>query len=352
MMDPKMQGAILNGLYNLSAPIQVECQTGNCRWDEFTTLAVTSNCTNATSETFTICDDGRRDLSCNYTTPSGFLIESYSWQSSGGGGSTEFNTTARTQNARQQGSKLNSTIVSFAAANMLDPYNQRSPDITECDMRWVARRMRNTTVVNGTFHPGITEDMELYGIDNPFDETVWVTFNVTDIYALAPSNKCFSVGPSDNAGIMNFLQGIFSSTIKDSFGLALYNSTNLTETMAMISTSMTYAMGQGPSGIEVHGQAITFEQYVFVWWAWISLPVLEVVMGIAFLVCTLVHTRRRGVAAWKGSAIVPLLTGMDGWDSKDLRADSWRDVEKRAKSMRGVLEPDEDNVQRFRRMDA
>jgi hypothetical protein len=351
MMDPKMQGAILNGLYNLSAPVQIECQTGNCQWDDFTTLAVTSNCTNATSDTLTMCDSGGRDTSCNYTTPAGFFIESYSWQSSGGGGFTQFNTTARTQDARHQGSKLNSSIVSFAAANMLPPFSQGSPDITECDMRWVARRVRNTTVANGTFHPGIIEDIELYGIDNPFDENWWVTFNVTDEYTSFPGNRSFSVGPTDSAEIMEFLKGIFSSDLKDSFGLALYNSTNLTETVAMISTSMTYAMGQGPSGEKVHGQAITFEQFVFVWWAWISLPVVEIIMCIAFLVCTLMHTRRRGVVAWKSSAIVPFLMGMDGWQNKDLQAGSWREAEKRAKDMRGVLVPDEDHVQRFRRMD-
>jgi hypothetical protein len=351
MMDPKMQGAILNGLYNLSAPVQIECETGNCRWDEFTTLAVISNCTNATSETSTICDPGGRQVSCNYTTPSGFFIESSTSQSSGGGSETQFNTTARTQMSSHQGSKLNSSIVSFAAANMIVPFSQRSPDITECDMRWVARRIRNTTVINGTFHPGIMEDIELYGIDNPFNERFWVTFNVTDEYTAFLGNRTFSVGPTDSAEIMEFLSDIFSSTLKDSFGLALYNSTNLTETVAMISASMTYAMGQGPTGTKVPGQAISFEQYIFVSWAWISLPVVEVAMGIAFLVCTLVHTRRKRVVAWKSSAIVPLLTGMDGWDHKDLSTASWRDVEKRAKGMRGVLVPDEDDVQRFRRVE-
>jgi hypothetical protein len=44
----------------------------------------------------------------------------------------------------------------------------------------------------------------------------------------------------------------------------------------------------------------------------LSRTALEVIMGIAFLVATLVHTWRRGVVAWKSSAIVPLLTHMEG----------------------------------------
>jgi predicted transcriptional regulator len=72
-------------------------------------------------------------------------------------------------------------------------------------------------------------------------------------------------------------------------------------------------------------------------------------MGITFFICTLVHTGRSGVIAWKSSAIVPLLTAMDGWNSDELRATSERDVEKRSNHMRGLLVPDAQGGQSFRR---
>lgn len=227
-----------------------------------------------------------------------------------------------------------------------------NPDLTECDIRWVGRHVRNMTVVNGTFNPGIIQDHELYGIANPFDATYWVSFNVSNETTTLPGNTTFSVGPVDNEGMMAFLSGIFSSSIKDAYGLALQNSTNLTQTVQAISTSMTYAFGQGPSSIKLPGRTITTEQYIKVHWAWISVPVVEVIMGIAFFIATLVHTWRRGVAAWKSSAIVPLFTHIEGWRTEESRMGSAREVEKRAKEMRGLLERDEGGGQRFRRMDA
>jgi hypothetical protein len=351
MMDPKIQGAILNGLYNLSAPVQVECQTGNCQWDDFTTLAVTSNCTNVTSSSHNICGFVHAGSRCNYTTPSGFFIESSRHQSSGGEKSTQFNSTAYTQRASQIGSVLNSSIVSFATANMLSPFNMESPELTECDIRWVGRHVQNMTVVNGTFNPGIIQDFELYGIPNPFDEQHWVSFNVSNETTTLPGNTTFSVGPVDSEGMMGFLSGIFSSSISDAYGLALQNSTNLTQTVEAISNSMTYAFGQGPSSDNLPGRTITTEQYIRVHWAWISVPVVEVIMGIAFFAATLVHTWRKGVVAWKSSAIVPLLTHIEGWRTEESRTGSAREVEKRAMEMKGLLEMDDDGGQRFKRMD-
>jgi hypothetical protein len=54
----------------------------------------------------------------------------------------------------------------------------------------------------------------------------------------------------------------------------------------------------------------------------ISRTALEVIMGIAFLVATRVHTWRRGVVFWKSSAIVPLLTHMEGWRTEESRMGS------------------------------
>lgn len=74
-------------------------------------------------------------------------------------------------------------------------------------------------------------------------------------------------------------------------------------------------------------------------------------MGIAFFLITLVHTKRAGVLAWKSSVIVPLLIALDGWDYKNLRAATWKEVEDQSEQMRGLLVQDHNGVQRFRRMD-
>ncbi|EUC46608.1 hypothetical protein COCMIDRAFT_35835 [Bipolaris oryzae ATCC 44560] len=350
-MDPKMQGAILNGLYNLSAPIQVQCQTGNCRWEEFTTLAVTSECRNVTSSSKINCQVARGTRSCNYTTPSDFFISSYTSFSSGGGSSTGFNSTARPpQTTSQLGEVLNSTLLEFAAAKTSRPFSDEKPEITECSMRWVARLVQNTTFSNGTFHPGIAKDYELIGVENPFNKNPWVTFNVSDENDTFPGNNSFSVLPTDNSRLMGFLNMVFSSSKKDTFGLVLENVTDFTQTMESMSNSITYTLGQSRTGMELAGEAITFEQYVYVNWGWIILPIVEVAMGIAFLFATLLQSWRKGVVAWKGSAIIPLVTEMEGWRSGEYRAGSAREADKIARGMTGLLESKEDGGQIFRRV--
>jgi hypothetical protein len=346
-IDPKMQGAILNGLYNLSAPIQFSCSTGNCRWDEFTTLAVTSTCKDVTGGTRVQCArEESGDIKCNYTTPAGFFIQGTRPEIPRHGWLTEYNSSARYESSN------NSSLVNFALAKMKKPFTLENPDITECEMHWCARIVQNVTVVNGTFSPGIIKDFPLDKIVNPFDPAWWTTYNIANATASFPGNRTFSVSPTDNSAAREFLSGIFSSSIKDSFGLALFNSTNFAETAAMISTSMTYALGQAPSGTQVNGHVISTEQYIQVNWPWIILPLGEVVMGVALLVCTSIHTWRRGIRAWKSSSIIPVLTTMDGWDSRDLRATAWRDLEKRSKHMYGLFGLSEENVPVFKRTDA
>ena len=66
-MGSRMQGAILSGLFNMSLTETVSCPTGDCRWDEFTTLAIKSDCYNVTASTKVDCHDGIIDLTCYYT---------------------------------------------------------------------------------------------------------------------------------------------------------------------------------------------------------------------------------------------------------------------------------------------
>jgi hypothetical protein len=353
-MDPKIQGAILNGLYNLSAPVQYTCATGNCYWNEFTTLAVRSSCKNVTSETKIMCETRQRGSRyCNYTTPSGFFTSAFNSVSSGGGSGIYYNTSVRKNEYGDKESDylFNSSLLSFAMAKF--PHSYDKPDVSECSMEWCAQILKNVTVLNGKFYHGASEDVDLVGVRHPLDppnaSRHWDSFNVTDDSLSFRGNRTFSINSMDNQRIKTFLASVFSSKLSDPFGVGLYKSANLTETLASISTSMTYAMGQSSNGTKVEGQNIANEQYIQVNWPWIILPLAEVVMSIALLISTLIMTHQMGVVSWKSSGIVPMLTAMDGWDRNDLQARSWRDIDRRSKHMRGVLISEGGNMPSFRR---
>jgi hypothetical protein len=343
-----MQGAILNGLYNLSAPIHFTCPTGNCQWDEFSTLAIKGECKNVTSETKTVCTRAPI-ISCNYTTPSAFFMNRTGYDPN-----QYYVTSARKQILERKAQILNSSIVSFAMAVMSKDFNFTNPEVMECSMDWCARVIRNTTVVNGTFNLGPSKDFDLKGVPNAFqigDMVNWDTFKISNDHNTFLGNRTFTINVNDNMNIAQFLKSALSSSITNPLGLALMNSSNLTDTIASISTGITYAMGQSPSGEKVHGQVISMEQYIHVDWPWIILPLAEVVMGIALLVCTLVLTHQRGMISWKSSGTVPLLLSMKGWDSRDLNVKSRKDMEEQAKHMWGRLISNGENMLAFKRTD-
>jgi hypothetical protein len=289
-------------------------------------------------------------MTCNYTSPSGFIITASSHTSSGGGSSLYYNTSTWIQTTSRMDDLIEPSLVKFAMARLAPPYSYEEPDVTECSMRWCARIIQNTTAVNGTFNLGNSEDINLIGI-KPDEDLFWNRFEIDQNNTSFPGNRTFRISPTDNQDIKEFLQKVFSSKIDDPFGLALLNSSNLTETLSSISTSMTYALGQSPSGVNVEGQTISTEQYILVAWPWIILPLAEVVMAVALLLCTLIHTWRSGVTSWKSSGIIPMLTVMDGWDSTDIKATSWRETEKRSKLMRGVLVTNAEGMLHFNRRD-
>lgn len=369
-----MQGAIVNGLFNLSSPIPFTCTTGNCQWDVFSTLAVTSNCQNVTSNTKVLCERVGGSFGCNYTTPSGFLINAYSHTSSGGGSYTNFNTTAfkplsyGSDPMSDRDSPINSTLARIAMATMQGDFNISNPDVLECQMRLCARVTSNLTITNGTFIPGISEDIELEGVPGRYEAGLqpgirgmrdWYTYNITGEHPSFPGNRSFSYNMIDMEGVKNFLYNVFTSSFGAGSGddddtsslyyWPLMNSSDHAKTLVSISQSMSYAFAQAPSGEKLQGRAFSSELYIRVQWLWIILPLAEVFMSVAFLVCTMIYTQRSGVTAWKSSGIVPLLTVMVGWDSIDLRAGSSRDIEQRSKHMHGQMVPNAGDVQGFHR---
>ena len=261
-MGPKMQGAILNGLFNLSSPIPFKCSTGNCQWDEFSTLAVTSSCQNVTSSSDVLCRLSGGRTNCNYTTPSGMMIRAVHWSSSGAGGNTYFNSTAFKPLSYDNGpisgrdELINSTIARISVADMQGWRNVTTPDILECNMRLCARVTRNLTITNGTFNPGVSEDIEIDGVPGKYEENIkpgissfrdWYTFNITGDHPSFPGNRSFSYNMIDIEGVKKFLYDIFTSDNTSPYYLPLMNSTDHAGTVASISESMSYAFAQAPS---------------------------------------------------------------------------------------------------------
>ncbi|KAI0848145.1 hypothetical protein F5Y00DRAFT_262777 [Daldinia vernicosa] len=344
-MDLKMQGAILNGLYTINAPLHFRCPTGTCVWPEFTTLAVTSHCKNATSGTKITCKDGLPSAgrSCDYMTPNGFIIQTSSHESSGGGYQPSFNSTARETSSVDEcysDGLHGSTIVTFATANLLER-TMDNPEITECYIEWSARIYRNLSVENGTMSLGVLDELALDYVESiAGNQNVGclLKFSIASDAGNPQRNNIFTINPTDYNRIGAYLAGIFSSYDEQDFGRALMNSPSIEETVRNITESMTYAIGDSHNATQIAGDAITFEQFISVSWPWVILPLVEVLMGLILLVLTLHITKRGDMASWKSSSLVPFLIQNKGWEHEDLSDLSIKGIESISQRMRGSLQ--------------
>lgn len=314
MMDPSIQGAILNGVYNLDSPVKLQCPTGTCTWPKFTTLAVCSNCRDVTSETQIDCriSPPLYNTYCNYTTPAGFKIEvnAQAVFAGGPGSYIEYNSTGEVPSVADDGT-LNTTLVSFASANNIANNNLKKPKaITECDIHWCAQTFQNLSVTNGTFSAGPITKTRLKSRPGSDTSSLCPLF-ASNVNPDIVGNGTLFVNPTDSRNIGNYLFTILNSTSGSDYGNLLMASSNLSDTVANITQSITYALGVSNSSEETLGTALTNEQYIHVRWPYITFPLFVVAMGNAFLAWTLFYISFNKSMAWKSSSIVPLLANTE-----------------------------------------
>ena len=90
----------------------------------------------------------------------------------------------------------------------------------------------------------------------------------------------------------------------------LHASTNLSQTFETIATAMTQTVRQN-DGIKVAGRIIEQVTIVQVRWAWLVLPLLNIILGSMFLVLTIVVTNKAKLPLWKEGVLPVLMHGFE-----------------------------------------
>lgn len=332
----------MSGIFTLDYPVQLGCVSGTCAWPRFSTLGVTSSCKNVTNGTTV---SGSRDSFYEYKSPSGFYMDEIFLH----------NSSSQLDHLRNLTSPT-ASIVKMAIANIKSPFSRHHPDVSECEVRWCAKIFNNVTVTNGTLSAGHIDEVPLRFAElNTTDvKHPVVRFKgMTDDLQLA--SRTFEINTSDWLLTVAYLAGLFSSIASDDVSsimrTAIDISPSVTGMLANISTSMTYAIGNNPSGSKVIGKVITEEQFIRVSWYWIILPVAEILMGLAFLGATILYTQRKGITTWKSSPVFPFFTRLEGWEDSSLSVASLKEIEMQSGKMWGVLRPGQGGTISYSRLD-
>lgn len=139
------------------------------------------------------------------------------------------------------------------------------------------------------------------------------------------SNK-FDVSPKDHEIIRSFVRRMLNFTFVNQDQLTVASAfaygVDVAALMGNMTDSLTNLIRTGPNATVVEGVVLQPETFILVQWAWLTLPIALVLLSAAFLVTTLLVSRRHSVPLWK-SGLLPYIfhNGLaEEWNEEERRA--------------------------------
>ncbi|KAF3039979.1 hypothetical protein E8E11_004963 [Didymella keratinophila] len=321
-----LKAAVYNGLFAESnkpaASLQYECQSGNCVWEPFETLAL---------------EPSPNKSECGWQVPQGAHLNT---------SSDVFSMTSFIPSA--YGDMPHSSMIriifmgteSYGVAGALNPWakqcslqacvNTLSSSVTNGTLQEnIVHSVSNHTVIDMS-SPGPNSDYGVYIKGDPEDPYLmsmgamlsirgWFSALFTNGSATRTTDAFNrSITDADRAVVVNLTVGIssgetfFDTDIVTAFYWNYYEyERGLDMLMSDLAISMTTAFRGFNGAVPTNGTSMTRESYVHVRWGFAVLPIAVVVACLIFLLAAMVLTRSSGTQLWKSSALAGLFHGLD-----------------------------------------
>lgn len=332
ILGDDMLMAIMDGVMGTNKALEPMCSTNECRYPDFVSLGICSQCEDVTARSTQFCEMVYRPytwnttfpLNCTYTSPSGHLIESDIQPDTGGvtgdNSSVIFSRPLWISSAASKSmNERKPYVVSILAAkydHLLEykSHNttdwEQKPPLVECNITWCERKYTGNFYNSGSHRSVVatsSENLEGFvGAQHPPDGRTSLSpgtfYNISIGYHLMLED---ALKAAFKAKILNGAREYGSSP-----ALWLYKSRNISELIARMATSMTDVIRNTPTAhnFTVQGTAYRVETYIHVRWGWIAVPIASVVASVMLLSFTILATRKQNAVLWK-SSILPLLVG-------------------------------------------
>ncbi|KAL8842161.1 MAG: hypothetical protein Q9176_002854 [Flavoplaca citrina] len=307
VVDLSMKAGIYNGVFdikdNANAGISYTCSTGDCSWENFTSLAICSRCVDITSHVEKECTNGKCHLLYIRSGPT----------LSGLGGQINSSTT----NISSELQGIEPSVLRFTSLLSKKVSDPDDALAVECSLYYCIGKYASS-VTDGMVDQRLLASWrnDTARLDTNFDlilnpptsfgnESGMQPFRITHRAAIA-LNSFMSETFTGSGGINNSGSAFSSDVIQ-----ALFDTSNLTKRIENLATSMTNSIrGQddnvtGPA----YGTAWTNETYVHVRWAWLAFPATLILVASCFLLGVILETSYRDILVWKSSNIALLFHG-------------------------------------------
>ncbi|KAK7948107.1 uncharacterized protein PG986_008993 [Apiospora aurea] len=296
--DNPMISAVNLALYGELQLPDLVCPGSFCQYPAFASMGVTSSCQDVARLAQTKCSQEEQNFRevCAVTTPDGSQLYGNTGFSAHWGFTYTRVNTSLTIVSRAPDDLLHFGVIRFAPGN--------ADSITWKD----GMKYTGWTIANGTINPGLTKAYSL----NLTEQGPQIGYTVLD--PAFHHNSTFSINYLDMNNMKNILEDVLApipfGTVR--LNAPLYNSPDIPEMMANISSAMSYRMLSGPNSTVTRVPVLNQQVMITVRWAWISLPALLVFTMCLFLVVIIYQTHRAEHLIWK-SSLTPLLLSQESY---------------------------------------
>jgi hypothetical protein len=349
--EPGMKAAVYDGLFK---PRAVEdsvpqCETGNCTFPIFDSLAVCSKCLEVSQNVTHINPPGNLSAldgvqKVAYGLPGGAVVE-FSVLFQGGNltmGPEIVVTSVFPPGVSQQVLGLQSPLLSLAILQFPSVqqqikdgnYYNTLPTTNQCAIYFcvntynvsVQNSVPVTTVVSSwtsdTGTPTVGGALEPNGMEGTVDAVLQLPKS-DDV----ENNNTYTVAAGTLANVQAWLYMTLQGSMNTSFSevdgavwandeLVVLNATNdwpfLMGALARAMTTYIRDPQQPQPASNIYGTAYRVETYIHVQWPWITLPTALVAMSIVFLGGTMLKNESKHALAWKSSSLALLFHGLEG----------------------------------------
>jgi hypothetical protein len=330
-----MKAAIYDGIFyqNVSTTataISPTCSTGNCTFEQYSSLFVCSRCVNVTSLIQSTCTSGNSSPSspyCVYTLPNGLNAT----------GDTIFKTstgalsTMELDNAGPVISNFSSILISTD-----DP----APAFSALDcILYFCAKIYHSSVVRGTFHKTTEATVHADSVQNGGPN---LTVTVPPSLLSSAKHEAFAVQGGTADALTDYLQRLLAGDAY-SLGLvsdaplveystdviqALYTNNDINQTMTNLATAMgNHIRLKGAS--YASGTTDAMVTFIHVRWLWLILPFSLEALTLITLIATVILSAVRAVPIWKSSALAPMFHGVHVDITKSARVENTEETLKR-----------------------
>jgi hypothetical protein len=339
-----MKAAIYDGIFyqNVSATataISPTCSTGNCTFEQYSSLFVCSRCVNVTSLIQSTCTGGNSSLSspsCVYTLPNGL-------------NATEGYTLLRTSIGALSTTELDNAgpVISNFSSILSNFDNDPALSALDCILYFCAKTY-HSSVIRGTFRETTEATVHADSVQSG-DSNLTVTIPPSLLSSVKPES--FAIQGVTADALTYYLQPLLAGEahIQDyvEFGApltgystdviqALYTNNDINRTMTNLATTMgNHIRLKGAS--YALGTTEVMRTFIHVRWWWLILPFSLEALTLVTLVATVILSAVRAVPIWKSSALAPIFHGVHIDITKYARVENNEEMETFAEHSKAVL---------------